>query len=194
MATKKKTVNKVEGPIKLDLGCGKNKKEGFLGVDQYKMDGVDVVLNIGKEKWGWDNDTVEEIHASHFLEHLTAEERIHFMNEAYRVLKPGGKATIITPHWASNRAYGDMTHQWPPVAEMFYYYLSQDWRDQQAPHTDAKWNPKGFNCNFAATWGYSFSPELATRSQDYVQFALSNYKEAAQDLHATLVKPVTQQE
>jgi hypothetical protein len=74
---------------------------------------------------------------------------------------------------------------------MFYYYLSQAWRDANAPHNDVKWNPQGYSCNFAATWGYSFGPELAARHSDHVQFALQNYKEAAQDLHATLIKPVT---
>ena len=174
--------------IKLDLGCGKNKREGFLGVDQYPMDGVDVVLKIGADPWPWEDNSVDEIHASHFLEHLTAQERVHFYNEAYRVMKPGAKGTIITPHWASNRAYGDPTHQWPPVAEMSFFYLAQEWRNTQAPHTDIKWNPQGFSCNFNASWGYSFSPELGVRNSEYVQFALANYKEAAQDLHCTLTK------
>lgn len=187
MATKKV---KESGPIKLDLGCGGKKQEGFIGVDQYKMEGVDVVLNIGEGKWPWKDGVVDEIHASHFMEHLTQKQRMHMMNEAYRVMKPGAKMTVITPHWCSNRSYGDMTHAWPPVSEMFYYYLKQSWRDTQAPHTDKKWNPDGFSCDFDATWGYSFSPELGTRSQDYVQFALANYKEAAQDLYATLIKPL----
>lgn len=177
--------------MKLDLGCGGKKKKGFIGVDQYAMEGVDVVLNIGVDPWPWEDGTVEEIHASHFLEHLTAQQRVHFMNEACRVMKEGAKATIITPHWASNRAYGDFTHQWPPVAEMFYYYLNQAWRDANAPHTDVKWNPAGYSCNLAATWGYSYTPDLGARHPDHVQFALQNYKEAAQDLYATLVKPVT---
>lgn len=176
--------------MKLDLGCGPRKKEGFLGVDQYAMEGVDVVLNIGVDPWPWEDGTVEEINASHFLEHLTAAQRVHFMNEACRVMKDGAKATIITPHWASNRAYGDFTHQWPPVAEMFYYYLKREWRATNASHTDIKWNPAGYSCDFDATWGYSFSPELASRSQEHVQFALQNYKEAATDLFATLTKPV----
>lgn len=176
---------------KLDIGCGPNKKEGFTGVDQYQMDGVDVVLNVGVDAWPWEDDSVEEIHASHFLEHLTGEQRVHFMNEAYRVLKEGGKATVITPHWASNRAYGDFTHQWPPVSEMSYYYVKKEWRDANAPHTDIKWNEKGYSCNFDATWGYSFSPELAARNSEHVQFALQNYKEAALDMYATLTKPVT---
>jgi len=180
--------------MKLDIGCGKNKKEGFIGVDQYAMEGVDVVLVIGKDVWPWDDDSVEEIHASHFLEHLTQDERVHFMNEAFRVLKPGGKATVITPHWASNRAYGDVTHKWPAVSEMFFYYLKQEWRTQQAPHTDKKWNENGFSCDFDATWGYSFTPELGMRNQDYVQFALQNFKEAAQDMHATLIKPAPKEE
>ncbi len=180
--------------MKLDMGCGSKKQEGFIGVDQYEMEGVDVVLNIGDDTWEWEDGSIEEIHASHFLEHLTAKQRVHFMNEAYRVLKDGGKATIITPHWASNRAYGDFTHQWPPVAEMFYYYLKEEWRDTQAPHTDIKWNPDGFSCDFNATWGYSFSPELSARHQDHIQFALQNYKEAAQDLHATLIKPQLKEE
>lgn len=180
--------------MRIDLGCGKNKREGFIGVDQYAMENVDVVLDIGNAEWPWEDNSVEEVHASHFLEHLKQHERVHFMNEAFRVMKPGAKMTVITPHWASNRAYGDMTHQWPPVAEMFFYYLKQEWRNTQAPHTDKKWNPQGFNCNFDATWGYSFSPELSVRNSDYVQFALSNYKEAAQDLHATLVKPLEKED
>jgi SAM-dependent methyltransferase len=181
---------------RLDIGCGPNKREGFVGVDQYDMPNVDVVLNVVEKgengtfkRWPWEDNSVDEIHTSHFIEHLTALERIHFVNEAYRVLKPGGSVTIITPHWASNRAYGDLTHQWPPVAEMWYYYLKQEWRDTNAPHNDIKWNPLGYSCDFDATWGYSYSPDLAVRHPDHVQFALANYKEAAQDLHATLTKP-----
>jgi hypothetical protein len=71
---------------------------------------------------------------------------------------------------------------------MSFYYLSKEWRATQAPHTDKQWNKDGYDCDFAATWGYSFTPELSNRNQEYIQFALSNYKEAAQDLHATITK------
>ena len=173
--------------MKLDIGCGKNKKEGFTGVDQYAMDGVDVVMDV-RQRWDFEDSSIEEVHCSHFLEHLTAGERVKFFNELHRVLKPGAKATIITPHWASNRAYGDPTHQWPPVAEKGYYYLKQEWRLSQAPHTDVKFNADGYSCDFDAVWGYSFGGDLQSRNQDYVQFALANFKEACQDLHATITK------
>lgn len=167
--------------LRLDLGCGQNKREGFKGVDIQAFEGVDIVADL-RQKWPWADESVEEVHASHFVEHLTGEERVHFVNELWRVLKPGGKVTIVTPHWASSRAYGDVTHKWPPVSEWWYFYLNEEWRKANAPHND------GYKCNFAATWGYALRPDLFTRNQEYQAFAVGNYKEAAQDLIATLTK------
>jgi SAM-dependent methyltransferase len=175
--------------VKLDIGCGPNPREGFEGVDQYAFDGkVKHVLDVRKTPWPWADGSVEEVHCSHFLEHLTGVERVAFANECYRVLKPGGAITIIVPHWASNRAYGDPTHQWPPVSEMWFYYLSREWRKANAPHTDkANW-AAGFDCDYDATWGYSMRQDLLVRNQEYQQYAITNFKEAAQDLMATLKK------
>lgn len=167
--------------MKLDLGAGINKKEGFIGVDVRAFPGVDVVADLTKP-WPWADESVDEVHCSHMIEHLTAEQRIFFVNELYRVLKPKGTATLIAPHWASTRAYGDLTHQWPPVCEMWFFYLDKDWRAVNAPHND------GYNCDFAATWGYGMHQSLLTRNPEFQQFALNFYKEAAQDIHATLVK------
>jgi hypothetical protein len=168
-------------PLKLDLGCGKNKREGFLGVDVRSFPGVDIVTDI-RGKWMWSDNTVEEVNCSHFLEHLTASERIHFVNELYRVMKPGAKATIVVPHWCSTRAYGDLTHQWPPVSEFWFYYLGKNWRDENAPHND------GYTCDFDATWGYGMHGALMVRNEEFRQFAINFYKEAATDIIATLTK------
>lgn len=186
-AAQLKSVEQPAGPLRLDIGCGKNKREGFIGIDQHAMPGVDTVMDI-RQRWPFDDNSVDEIHCSHFIEHLTANERVQFYNEMYRVMKPGAKASIITPHWASNRAYGDPTHQWPPVSEMSFYYLSREWRATQAPHTDKQFNPQGYDCNFEATWGYGTHPALATRNQEFQQFAMQFYKEAVQDMHASLTK------
>ena len=189
MAKAKKKIEVVQGPVKLDLGCGPNKKEGFLGIDQYSFDGkVDHVMKLGFERLPYADGSVDEIHTSHFIEHLGAEERCHVINEAYRVLKVGATMTIIVPHYGSNRAYGDPTHVWPPMGEMWFYYLDKNWRQTQAPHTDkANWAP-GYDCDFMATWGYSVNPALLQRNQEFQQFALTWYKEAIQDIHATLTK------
>jgi len=173
---------------KIDFGCGPNKKQGFYGVDIIPFPNIDLVLNIGKDHWPWEDGSVEEAHASHFVEHLTAQERVHFVNELYRVLEPGGKLLMVTPHWASCRAYGDPTHMWPPVSEFWFFYLNKEWRKVNASHTDIEFNSSGFNCDFTITSGYSMRQDLITRNQEYQQFALMNYKEVAMDMIATFVK------
>lgn len=178
-----------DAPLKLDFGCGPNPRDGFQGVDRLAFDGkVTHVVDLTQTPWPWADHSVAEAHSSHFVEHLTATQRVAFCNELYRVLIPNGTCQIIVPHWASCRAYGDPTHQWPPVSEFWFYYLSAEWRTQNAPHTDRKWNPDGFACHFNATWGYSLRPDLTVRNQEFQQFAISNYKEVAQDLIATLTK------
>lgn len=174
--------------LKLDFGCGPHKREGFLGVDQTAFVGVDQVVDLRHAPWPWGDGSVAEAHASHFLEHLTATERMTFANELYRVLIPGGTCQIVVPHWASCRAYGDPTHQWPPVSEFWFFYLNKEWRAANAPHTEPPTLPEGFNCHFAATWGYTLRADLGVRNQEWQQFAVANYKEVCQDLVATLVK------
>lgn len=171
-----------KGLLRLDFGCGPNPREGFEGVDVMDF-GQKYRVNLGTDRFPWKDGSVGEAHASHFLEHLEPEERIHFVNELYRVLAPGAKCQVVVPHWASNRAYGDLTHKWPPVSEFWFYYLNKDWRKQNAPHNT------GYDCHFNATWGYSVHPDIQNRNQEYQVHALNFWKEAAQDIVATLEKP-----
>lgn len=166
--------------LKLDLGCGPHKREGFHGVDALSFPGVDTVHDL-RNPWPWATDSVSEVHCSHFLEHLTGAERVHFWNELYRVLKLNAMAQIIVPHWSSGRAYGDPTHQWPPVVEFAFYYLDKKWREQNAPHC-------GLACDFHATWGYSLVPAWQAKAQEAQLFAMTHYREVAQDLIATVTK------
>ncbi len=177
--------------VKLDFGCGPNPKDGYEGVDRFPFGGkVRHVLDVTATPWPWADSSVEAAHASHFLEHLTnlggAWERVRFFNELWRVLKPGAKCDLVFPHWCSNRYYGDPTHK-EPFSEMGFYYLSREWRLAQAPHADAGTNPEGgYSCDFEATWGYALHPSLLVRNQEYQQNAVQFYKEAAQDVIATL--------
>jgi len=179
VSAKKKPKVQEQGPLKLDLGSGKNPREGFIGVDSRQF-GQQIVADLRKP-WPWADGSVEEAHCSHFVEHLTGQERVHFANELHRVLKPDGKATVIVPHWASPRAYGDLTHQWPPVSEWWFLYLNKGWRDVNAPHND------GYTCHFEITYGYAMRGDIAQRSQEYQQYALQNYKDAAQDIISTWI-------
>lgn len=174
--------------LRLDIGCGPNKKGvEWTGVDAIKFPGVDVVADL-RTRWPFKDGSVEEIHCSHCIEHFDGPERVHIYNEMFRVLRTGGKATLIAPFWSSGRAYGDPTHKWPPISGFSFYYLLKSWRMQNAPHADAEhWAP-GYRCDFDVTWGFSLHQQVATRNQEFQQFALTFYTEAAQDVIATLTK------
>lgn len=191
-ASKKKTValTSADGPLRLDLGCG-TRKVGpeWYGVDKLEFPGVDRVVDLTArnpdgtfKKWPWKDDSVIEVNCTHFLEHLEVDERIHFVNELWRILKPEGQAKVVVPHWASCRAYGDLTHKWPPVSEFWFFYLARDWRASEAPHNTE------YTCNFHATWGYGMNAALNPYNEERKQYMLQWYKEAAQELHATLIK------
>jgi hypothetical protein len=167
--------------MKLDLGCGPNKKEGFTGVDVLPFDGkVDVVMNVGTDPWPWEDDSVEEAHCSHMIEHLEWPERVHFFNELGRVMKRGAKCQMVLPHWNSARYYGDPTHK-SPMSEWAFFYLLASWRETNAPHVS-------YTCDFDVTYGYTLRPDLTVRNAEYQSYAMSNFKEACQDIVATLVK------
>lgn len=168
--------------VKLDLGCGANKKEGFLGVDISADCGADIVHDLRVYPWPFEDGSVEEIHCSHFLEHLTGTERIPFMDEVWRVLAPEAKATFITPDADSHRAIQDPTHMWPPVCPESYLYFNKEWRDvNKLSHYNIK-------ANFDFGYGYSLDPDVAVRNAEFQQFALKHYRNHSADLIVTLTK------
>jgi hypothetical protein len=140
--------------------------------------------NIPKllKKWAWESNSVDEINIINLVQFLQPEERIHFVNEMWRVLKIGAKAQITLPHWASARAYGDLSFVYPPITEAWFFHLNKEWRDANAP-----WGVK-YKCDFDCTWGYGMHPLICNRNQEYQQHALTFWREAAQDMMATLIK------
>ena len=116
-----------EGMKMLEPGCGrgeflKNFKE--LGLDVH---GVDIsteaqeyaenfpveVCDIESEKLPFEDDTFDVIYSKSFVEHLYYPER--YLEEAFRVLKPGGILITLVPDWESNYKiyFDDFTHRTP---------------------------------------------------------------------------------
>lgn len=95
--------------IRLELGCGPNKPDGFIGVDKLPLDGVDIVYDAENGLGFLPDSCVDEISSSHFLEHITNFEEL--MREIHRVLKPGGIHKVVVPHFSNPFYYSDYTHK-----------------------------------------------------------------------------------
>jgi len=101
-------------PIRLNLGCGNDIKEGYTNIDFEKHDGIDMVIDLNECKLPFDDSSVDEIILFHVLEHLT--DRYKFIKECYRVLKPDGILHIKLPvKWI------ELGHQsWEHRKDYFY--------------------------------------------------------------------------
>lgn len=110
-------------PLKIDIGCGFNKKQGFIGIDKSPQVGADLVLDVEREKLPFDDSSVDEIYCGHLVEHL--HNLIPFMNECYRVLKDGGLMTILAPYYTSIQATQDPTHVRYISENTFKYFTSE---------------------------------------------------------------------
>ncbi len=98
----------------LDIGCGrrklvsKNPEDVVIGLDSYKLPGVDVVHDL-KKPLPFKENEFDSVNASHVLEHM---DDVGFVvREVWRVLKPNGIFKISCPHFSSYLAYGDPTHK-----------------------------------------------------------------------------------
>lgn len=97
---------------KLNIGCGNQRIDGWIGVDKTGTPATDLILDIAREIFPFESGSIDEILADNVLEHIGPPEHfIHVLNEFYRVLrKPGGVATIIVPDARSQAAWQDPTH------------------------------------------------------------------------------------
>lgn len=77
--------------LKLNLGCGLDHKPGYLNVDQ--VEPADLIVDLAGH-WPFDDSSVDEIFAHGVFQCL---KKIHAMNEAWRVLKPGGILNLAVP-------------------------------------------------------------------------------------------------
>lgn len=103
-------------PIKINLGAGSEPTPGWVNTDWLQMPGIDKVFNLLQFPWPFDDNVADEILARDVIEHMpnfTAGGQstpIEFVRECWRILQPGGKLFMTTPHWASPNMWIDPTH------------------------------------------------------------------------------------
>ena len=56
--------------LKLNLGCGQRKMDGYVNVDASPVCAPDQVVDLEKTPWPWPDDAVDTVKLIHVLEHL----------------------------------------------------------------------------------------------------------------------------
>lgn len=81
--------------MKLNLGAGSHIVPGYMSVDIGGK--ADKRMNLAERPWPWADGSIDEILASHVLEHFTRDDGREFLFECYRLLPPGGVLHLAVP-------------------------------------------------------------------------------------------------
>jgi predicted SAM-dependent methyltransferase len=80
----------------LNLGAGPHKGEGgWLTADAFKAE-ADIYLNV-YSKFPFPDNSFDVVYSEHLIEHIVLDKVPHFLQEIYRILKPGALLRITTP-------------------------------------------------------------------------------------------------
>ena len=114
--------------VKLNLGCSDDHKPGYINVDMGEP--ADVICDLSKP---WDDvfpeNYADEVFAHDVAEHLPS--KTFFMNQVWRVLKPGGLLDLAVPcvmladGRVNSGAFADPTHRTFWTLDDKYYYCTE---------------------------------------------------------------------
>jgi len=126
--------------MKLNMGCGHHKVEGYLNVDLSPVCEPDLVCDLEVLPWIWADDSVEVVRFNHCLEHLGQDSKVFLgmMKELYRICKNEAKIEINVPHPRHDNFIGDPTHVrviTPQLLSLFDRRLNDEWKRTNASST-----------------------------------------------------------
>ena len=108
--------------MKLNLGVGREAREGWVNVDWKHYEGVDVLWNLDDTPWPFEDEQFNEILALDIFEHVM--DLTSTMDECWRVLQPGGRVMIRGPIAGGPNHYADPTHRRGFTGRSFSYYCA----------------------------------------------------------------------
>jgi SAM-dependent methyltransferase len=108
---------------KLNVGCGRDIREGYVNIDGSDLPGVDFQVDLdacGTTPLPLPDSHFEELEMIHVLEHL--KNPLPLMQELYRVAAPGARLMVKVPHAGHDDAWIDPTHVRAITPQTFAYF------------------------------------------------------------------------
>lgn len=146
--------------IRLNLGCGARRVDGWINIDNYDYDardtsrtGSDYDLKMDIRRLEVMPGTVDMIMLVHVLEHFTRWEAVAMLKHYFKCLRPGGKLVV----------------EMPDLDKCIEWYLA----GEKAPHIKTKLGP--LNMGYTQFYGNQWDEldyethRFVWRMQDFLQ-------------------------
>lgn len=124
---KAKLLKEFEGQRILDVGCGRSKSPGAIGIDRRAEPGIDpnnlrdINHDLTQFPWPIEDNSFDLIICQHVIEHLP--DTVKTMEELNRIVRPGGKIFMETPHYTWFEAFRHYEHFHYFSFQAFDYFL-----------------------------------------------------------------------
>jgi SAM-dependent methyltransferase len=150
----------------LDVGCGIKKYPGAIGVDRNPHTNADVIADLDHIPFPFRDNSFREVRAIHVIEHV--ENVISLMEEFHRILQPGGRAFIVTPHYTDFSSFCDPTHRWH-LNSFSLRYFSED-HGGFGYYSGARFREISTHVRLLALWRYLGYEFLVNKSRRFRRF------------------------
>lgn len=110
------------GGLRLDLGCGETKNDGFVGMDKRELSKVDIVHDLEVFPYPLPDECCSMIVGSHIVEHIKPWLTIEFMDELWRIMMINGQLAFSMPYGYSYGFVQDPTHCNPCNEATWQYF------------------------------------------------------------------------
>ena len=127
--------------MKLNLGSGNKRFDGFVNIDSDSKCNPDYVIRLGVDELPFDDNRVDEVIAHHVFEHI-GDGFFAFLKQLYRICEHGAIIDIHVPHPRHDYFLGDLTHVRPITIENMRP-LSKKWCETQS-YINSSWSGLAF--------------------------------------------------
>jgi SAM-dependent methyltransferase len=155
----------------LDVGCGIRKYPGSIGIDLNPATAADVICDLDKFPYPFADRSFDQLRAIHVIEHLT--DIVRTMEEFHRLVEPGGRIRIETPHYTDYSSFCDPTHKHHLNSFSFRYF--GDKHGGFGYYTKAKFREISVRVTLLALWkwlGFQFLVNRFPRFRKFWEFYL----------------------
>ena len=126
--------------MKLNLGSGSKILKGYVNVDKFQYYNPDVVHDLEKFPYPFEDNSVDEILLSHVLEHIGQNPDVfnNIVKELYRICKNNSIIDIRVPHPRHDDFISDPTHVRPITIlglQLYDKNLNEKWEKMNAANT-----------------------------------------------------------
>ena len=126
--------------MKLNLGSGSKILKGYVNVDKFQYYKPDVVHDLEKFPYPFEDNSVDEILLSHVLEHIGQNPDVfnNIIKELYRICKNNSIVDIRVPHPRHDDFISDPTHVRPITIlglQLYDKNLNEKWEKMNAANT-----------------------------------------------------------